>query len=122
MNVDSLSLTNISNKKVNSVNLSLLNSFISSYSYPIDKSYKGNSEDKTMSHKITFIKGLGQDSVVLTGQAGAKITVPTVSNVTYNGVTYRFVGWYMDKDLTLEYNLATFDNDNHKIYAKYEEI
>ena len=123
--MDDLSISNIDNNgNVKSVDNSALDSFIESYnkSRKIDVIYDGNSAQRTISHKITFVRGIAGDSIEITGKTNATISYPTMEDVTYNGSVYKFVGWYMDKDLSEEFTLIKFDDDNHKLYAKYEKI
>ena len=120
--IDSMKLANIVDGKENTVSMNELDSYISGYSYDVDTFiYKGK-KDGSVSHKITFIPGFGYSETVIEGVSGTNITYPTYDIVSYNNVSYKFIGWYKDKELTEEFTDTKILNDNIDVYAKYEKI
>nr|WP_246565774.1 InlB B-repeat-containing protein [Tissierella carlieri] len=68
-------------------------------------------------HTIIFNTNGGNNIPFQEVEEGNKATRP--SNPTRNG--YRFIGWYMDSNLTQEFNFNTSITEDMTLYAKWEK-
>ena len=119
---NSINLSNIKNNMFTDVDLTALNNYIDNYGGNTDTFYKNGSSNGSVSHKITFVLGLGQSDVIIEGKSGTKLNYPNVSTVSYNEENYEFIGWYLDKNLSENATLNVIEDDNIKIYAGYRKI
>ena len=119
---NTINLSNIKNNMFTEVDLTALNNYIDNYGGNTDTFYKNGSNNGSVSHKITFVLGLGQSDVIIEGKSGTKLNYPNVSTVSYNEENYEFIGWYLDKNLSENATLNVIEDDNIKIYAGYRKI
>ena len=67
-------------------------------------------------HSISFNVDGGTAVEAITGDYGAAVSAPKAPEKT----GYTFVGWYADKDKTVEYTFSTIPAENITVYAKWE--
>ena len=120
-----LSLSNVTkdsdgNYRFTSVDLSVLHSYIDSYTYDVDMIYKNGKESGRRNHNVTFYTaGYGIANTMVSGPAGSSFQYPSYDHIEYNDEIYVLEGWYTNKGLTVKSNITTIQDSNITLYAKF---
>lgn len=114
-----IKLQNVLDNIVTDLDLEYVTNFIENYQYEADKVYKNDNLIKEVTHKITYVLGLDNDNLYQEGMANELLILPELDKDTVDGIDYKFVGWYLDKNFFNELDYETIGYESISIYAKW---